>query len=216
MPQPVIFGDPSSIMVRGILIVLTEKCIPYRLAEESEQPRGDLGEQLPGETVIEHGGFLVRGAESILRYVDEALPGARLQPEAPRQRARMNRALEIFFREAVPVLGGEILRRNLASAFTDEWISPDLPETVARLARRAVGRLSEVLDGGPFFAGDMFTLADAAVAPLFAYLMPLPEGEALIARASPLGSWWGRMLERDSLRRTKPENGVFAMLLPGA
>jgi len=54
------------------------------------------------------------------------------------------------------------------------------------------------------------------VAPLFAYLMPLPEGEALIARASPLGSWWGRMLERDSLRRTKPENGVFAMLLPGA
>ena len=116
MPQPVIFGDPSSIIVRGILIVLTEKGIPYRLAEESEQPGGDLGEQLPGETVIEHGGFLVRGAESILRYVDEALPGARLQPEAPRQRARMNRALEIFFREAVPVLGGEILRRNLASA----------------------------------------------------------------------------------------------------
>jgi glutathione S-transferase len=84
------------------------------------------------------------------------------------------------------------------------------------LARRAVGRLSEVLDGGPFFAGDMFTLADAAVAPLFAYLMPLPEGEALIARAFRLRSWWGRMLERDSLRRTKPENGVFAMLLPGA
>ncbi len=193
MPQPVIFGDPSSIFVRGILIVLMEKGIPYRLAEESEQPAGDLGEQLPGETVIEHSGLLVRGAESILRYVDEALPGARLQPEALRQRARMNRALEIFFREAVPVLGGEILRRNLASAFTDEWISPD-----------------------PFFAGDMFTLADAAVAPLFAYLMPLPEGEALIARASPLRSWWGRMLERDSMRGTKPENGVFAMLLPGA
>ena len=116
----------------------------------------------------------------------------------------------------MPVLGGEILRRNLASAFTDERISPDLPESVGRSARRAVGRLSEVLDGGPFFAGDMFTLADAAVASLFAYLMPLPEGEALIARASPLRSWWGCMLERDSLQRTQPENGVFAMLLPGA
>src|SRR5260370_20003845 len=112
MPPPVIFGDPSSIIVRGILIVLTEKCTPYRLAEESEQPRADLGEQLPGETVIEHSGFLVRGAESILRYVDEALPGTRLQPEAPRQSARSNRALEIFFRAAVPVLGCEILRLN--------------------------------------------------------------------------------------------------------
>jgi glutathione S-transferase len=216
MHQPVIFGDPSSIFVRAILIVLTEKGVPYRLSEESEQPWGDLGEQLPGEIVIEHSGFLVRGAESILRYVDEALPGVRLQPEAPRQRARMNRALEIFLREAVPVLAGEILRRNFLSAFTDEWISPDLPESVARLARRAVGRLSEVLDGDPFFAGDMFTLADAAVAPLFAYLMPLPEGEALIVQASPLSSWWVRMLERDSMRRTKPENGIFPMLLPGA
>src|SRR5439155_6258902 len=109
-----------SLIVRGILIVLTAKGIPNRLAEESEQPGGDLGEQLPGETVIEHSGFLVRGGEWILRYVDEALPGARLPPEAPRQRARMNRALEIFFREAVPVLGGEILVRNLASALTDE------------------------------------------------------------------------------------------------
>src|SRR5260370_38665281 len=100
MPQPVIFGDPSSIMVRGILIVLTEKCIPYRLAEESEQPRGDLAEQLPGETVIENSGFLWRGAESILRYVEKSLPVARFQPAAPRERPRLNRAVDIFCREA--------------------------------------------------------------------------------------------------------------------
>ena len=214
MPKPVIVGDPSSIFVRAILIALTEKGVGFGLLEESEQPRHDFGERLPGETAIEHGGFVVRGAESVLRYVDEALPGPRLQPEAPRQRARMNRALEIYFREAVPILGGQILMRNLASAFTDEWISPTLPESVASAARQTIGRLAQVLDDGPFFAGDLFTLADAAMAPLFDYLMPLPEAEALLPPTSPLRSWWERMVQRDSVCRTRARNGFFAMLLP--
>jgi glutathione S-transferase len=215
MSKPVIFGDPSSIFVRAILIALTEKGVIYGLAAESEQPRHRFCERVPDETAIEHDGFLVRGAESILRYVDEALPGPRLQPEAPRQGTRMNRALEIYFREAVPVLGGQILMRTLASAFTDEWISPTLPESVASAARQTVGRLSQVLDDGPFLAGDMFTLADAAVAPLFDYLMPLPEAEALFPPTSPLRSWWQHMAQRDSVWSTRPRNGLCAMLLPG-
>ena len=170
MPKPVIFDEPSSIFVRAILIALTEKGVVSGLVEESEQPRHGFCERVPGEIAIEHGGFLVHGADSILRYVDEALPGPRLQPEVPRQGARMNRALEIYFREAVPILGGQILIRNLASAFTDDWISPTLPDSLAGAARQTIGRLSQVLDDGPFFAGDVFTLADAAVAPLFDYL----------------------------------------------
>lgn len=206
MPQPVIFGDPSSIFVRAILIALAEKGITAGLTGESDRP--------PGETAIERGGFVVRGTETILRYLDEALPGPRLQPEAPRQQARMNRALEIYFREAVPILGGRILMRSLGSAFTDEWISPDLPESLASTVRQTVGRLSEVLGVSPFFAGDKFTLADAAVAPLFDYLMPLLETEELIPPTSPVRSWWQHMVQRGSVWNTRPRSGFFAMLLP--
>lgn len=206
LPQPVIFGDPSPIFVRAILIALAEKGVTAVLTEELGQARLGSGDWLSCETAIGHGGFVVRGTETILRYVDEALPGPRLQPGAPRQQARMNRALDVYFREAAPVLGGRILMRNLASAFTDEWISPDLPESLASAARHTIGRLSRVLDNGRFFAGGVFTLADAAVAPLFNYLMPLPKAESLIAPTSPLRCWWQRSRPRNGfLRNAAPE-----------
>ena len=121
----------------------------------------------------------------------------------------------LTFREAVPILGGQILMRNLAQAFTDEWSSPSLPERIAGAARQTIGRLSQVLDEGPFLAGDMFTLADAAVAPLFDYLIPLPECDALIAPASALRSWWQRILNRESLQNAPPKE-LFAVLRPDA
>ena len=214
MAYPVIFGDPSSIFVRGILIALAEKGMPYGLAAESELPLANASERLAGEIVIEHGGFVLGGADSILRYIDEAFPGPQLQAEAPRQRARMNRALEIHFGEAAPILGSEIVGRNLASALTGEWTSSSLPESVETSARRTLSRMTEVLANGPFFAGDMFSLADAAVAPLFAYFMPLPEADALIAPASPLRAWWRRLVERESFRSTRPASGFFATLRP--
>ena len=213
MTQPVIFGDASSIFVRGILIALPEKGVAYGLVAEAEQPLVGSGERLPGEAVMEHGGFVVRGTEPILRYIDDALSGPRLQPEAPRQRARMNRALEIHFGEATPALGGQIVGRHLAELLTGDWIAPASNENLPAGARRTIERLSDVLDRGPFFAGDMFTLADAAVAPLFSYLMPLPEGDLLLAPLSPLRAWWRLVRERDSVRGTRPKTGFFSMLL---
>jgi glutathione S-transferase len=214
MTRPVIFGDPSSIFVRGILIALAEKGVSYGIAAEAEQPLVGSGERLPGEAVMEHGGFVVRGTGPILRYIDDALPGPRLQPEAPRQRARMNRALEIHFGEAAPALGGRIVGRHFAEVLTGEWIAPASNENLPAAAQRTIDRLSEVLDQGPFFAGDMFTLADAALAPLFSYLMPLPEAALLLAPSSPLRSWWRLVSERESIRSTRSKTGFFSMLLP--
>jgi glutathione S-transferase len=214
MAHPVIFGDVSSLVVRAILIALAEKGISYGIADAADQSQPDSCGALPGETVLEHGGFLVRGAESILRYVDEALPGPRLQPEAPRQRARMNWALEVHFGEAVPILGARIVGRRLEAAFTGEWIAPTLPERLSAQALRTTSRLAEVLGGGPFLAGDMVSLADAALAPLFACLMPLPEAESLISPTSPLRSWWRLMSERASFRGTRPKGGLLSAILP--
>ena len=210
MTKPVVIGDPSSIFTRSILIALAEKGAAYGLATEAEQPRRGAGAPLSGEPLIEHGGFLLRGTDPILRYVDEALPGPHLQPEAPRQRARMNRALEIHFGEGARILGSAIVGRNLASVFTGEWISPSLPERLAISGRETIGRLAEVLNDGPFFAGDLYTLADAALIPLFGYLLPLPEAVDLMAAASPLRSWYRRVSERDSFRSTRPRSGFFA------
>ena len=45
---------------------------------------------------FEHDGFRLYEAGAITRYVDEALPGPRLQPEDPRGRARMNQIVSIL------------------------------------------------------------------------------------------------------------------------
>ena len=45
---------------------------------------------------FEHGGFRLYEAGAINRYVDEAFPGPRLQPEHPRARARMNQIISIL------------------------------------------------------------------------------------------------------------------------
>jgi glutathione S-transferase len=39
---------------------------------------------------FEHAGFRLYETGAITRYVDEAFPGPRLQPDDPRDRARMN------------------------------------------------------------------------------------------------------------------------------
>jgi glutathione S-transferase len=80
------------------------------------------------------------------------------------------------------------------------------PSSIIVRAILIARRLSELLGDGPFFAGGVFTRADAAVAPLSDYLMALPEAEALIPPTSPLRCWWQRSRPRNGfLRNAAPE-----------
>jgi glutathione S-transferase len=105
-----------------------------------------------------------------------------------------------------PVLGWRIAGRHLAAALTGEWLEP-LPEGLAAEARSCIVALEEILGAGPFMAGDMISLADVALAAIFANLMPMPEADSIIAPSSPLRAWWQRMSLRQSILATAPVTG---------
>ena len=89
-----LFGEPYSVYVRAVRLALEEKNVAYELVPvDIFKPRGPPPEHYARHPfgkipAFEHAGFRLYEAGAITRYVDEAFPGPRLQPEHPRARAR--------------------------------------------------------------------------------------------------------------------------------
>lgn len=66
--------------------------------------------------------------------------------------------------------------------------------------------LSDLMDGGPWLAGDAVTLADLHVAPMMNYFLLVPEGREMFERHPALVSWRRRMFDRPSMRGTQPSS----------
>ena len=95
-----VFGAAYSTYTRSVLIALREKGVQYTLSEV------DVFKPIPAEhsarhpwgkiPAIDHDGFQLYETDAIIRYIDEAFPGAALQPGTPRERARMMQAIGII------------------------------------------------------------------------------------------------------------------------
>ena len=210
MSRAVVFGQASYLHVHSLLFALAEKGVAYRLqpADAMPIPSTEDGRSVAArEPALEVGGKLVRGAESALRFVEDAFVGPRLQPEDPFERAQMNRALEIYYREAVITIGSRIVNRYLAAIITSEWIDPAPAESVLHDARRTVESFEEILGPGPFIAGRQFSLADIAVACLFDNIMELEEASLVVPDGTPMRDWWNRVRVRKAFVATRPKAG---------
>ena len=100
--RPIVFGAPYSVYVRAVRLALEEKGVQYELVpvdifalgavppeHKSRHPFGKI-------PAFEHAGFRLYEAGAITRYIDEAFPGPRLQPDDARARARMNQIISIL------------------------------------------------------------------------------------------------------------------------
>jgi glutathione S-transferase len=93
----------------------------------------------------------------ICEYIEDALPGPRLHPDAPLDRARHRAWMEF---------GSAIL--------SDVWGLETAKEEATYLAKRDAlaakfARVDAALGDGPFFSGEQFSLVDAVFAPIFRY-----------------------------------------------
>lgn len=143
----------------------------------------------------------------MLRYVDEAFDGPKLQPADVRARARMQQVMgvvdsyayaafvtHLFIpRAVVPMLGGEVDEAAIAAALPD--------------VEKAVRALDTLIDGNAFFAGADVSLADLHVVPVYDYLWQTPEGQKVLAGAPNLSRWWDAMKDRPSVVQTRPQLG---------
>ncbi len=134
-------------------------------------------------------GHVLFESAAIVDYLDETLE-PRLHPADPISRAEHRAWIEF----SSTVLG-------------DLWQLYTARDTDAFEARRQVldgrfARLEETLGDGPFFAGERFSLVDAAFGPAFRYLDVFDRviDPGLLANRPKLAAWRGALAARPSVR----------------
>ncbi|HEY8015065.1 MAG TPA: glutathione S-transferase family protein [Dongiaceae bacterium] len=209
MPDPILFGAAYSVYVRIARLALAEKGVAYRLAEidifaEGGPPAEYAARQPFGRIpAFEHDGFRLYESGAITRYVDEAFAGPPLQPQDPRERARVNQILSILDSYAYRTLVWDIYIERMRAA--ENGRVSDEARIAAALSRAetCLGALEALMADAPWLAGPALTLADLHAAPIFAYGMMAPEGRALVARHGAIQDWWERMARRPSMAATR-------------
>src|SRR5262249_20803790 len=123
---------------------------------------------------FEHDGFRLYEAGAISRYVNEAFPGAALQPRDPRGRARMNQVISVLDSYAYRTLVWDIFVERVRAPQNNR--APDEARIAAALpkAETCLAALEDLMD--TWLAGPDLTLADLHASPMFAYFRMAPEG----------------------------------------
>ena len=154
------------------------------------------------------GDFALPESQVIADYLDAALPGPRLMPDDAKDAARARLIIRLADLNLVPHLGGLFRGRD-----NPDGVAP----AIAGLAE-ALGFIAHFRkDSDVFAVGDAFTLADAALIPLFFFFDAFDKSMktgALVAANPGLAAWWARAKASDLGARAVAEQaaGLKAMM----
>ena len=205
----VLHGYEYSVYVRIARMALAEKGVAYERVEVNpfapDVPSAYLAmhpfRRVP---VLVHDDFVLYETGAITRYVDETFPGPRLQPIAPRGRARMTQIISIIDAYAYWPMVRQVFSHAVFRPRVGE------PAEAAEIRRglegstRALGALEALAKGGGFLIGGQLSLADLHLAPMIAYFAAVPEARGLLTAYPKLSAWWQLMEQRESLGATDP------------
>ncbi|WP_241163413.1 glutathione S-transferase family protein [Burkholderia gladioli] len=203
-----VYGAAWSVYVRIVRLALEEKRVTYDLVEvdvfaKTCVPQEHLARHPFGRIpAFEHGEFHLYETSAIVRYIDDAFPGCKLQPTEPKARAKVNQIIGLMDAYAYQTLVWDIYVERVVSA--REGRSPNEHKIAAALPRAAVclSELTRLSDDRGFLIGDTATLADLYAAPIFACFMQAPEAISLMKEYEKLAVWWQQFAARDSMSRT--------------
>ncbi len=186
-------------------VVLEEKGVEYeRVVIEADTLKSPehLTDVHPFGKVpaLYHGDFHLFETAAIARYVDEAFDGPALQPANVKDRALMQKWINITSQYIYPVVIGDLVMQRLApkigvfGGVTDEAVvSAAVP-----VIEHQLDLIEQALTGGkPYLAGN-FSLADIMVATMVQYIGLTPEGEILFGRRAAVSDWIKRITSRPS------------------
>ena len=200
-----LYGNVISTCTRKVLTTLAEKggsadFVPVDLWKGEQKSAAHVKHQPFGRVpALEDDGFEMYESRAIIRYLDDTLPGPKLTPADPKQRARMEQWTSIeysyFSPTALKIIGQKVFHPMLDRP-TDlaivEAARPDLERTLDVMD----ARLGET----PYLAGEAFSLADIGFLPYVDYLFAAKEG-ALIESRPHVARWWGRVSSRASWKK---------------
>ncbi|APA89680.1 glutathione S-transferase family protein (plasmid) [Paraburkholderia sprentiae WSM5005] len=205
-----LYGAAWSVYVRIVRLALEEKQINYDLVEvdvfaATGVPQEHLKRHPFGRIpTLEHGDFHLYETGAIVRYIDEAFPGCKLQPTDPKARAKVNQIVGILDAYAYRTLVWDIYVERVASTREGRFANEQVIAAALPRAGVCLSELARLSDDRGFLVGNSVTLADLYAAPIFACFMQAPEAGPLMDGCEKLIYWWQRFTTRDSMFRTQP------------
>jgi glutathione S-transferase len=151
---------------------------------------------------LDIGGQLIAESEIINEYLEDKYPEKPLLPKDAEGRAQVRsftRFHDLYLEPPLRALFPKLFGQQLDDKF--------IQEKVAEVNNR-LDQLENMLSSGPWAAGAMFTLADAALAPtLFFMTNFLPQfGSNGPTEGRPkLKAWWDRVQEQPSVKKVLGE-----------
>jgi glutathione S-transferase len=211
MSDPIIYGPAYSTYARSVRLALEEKGVPYKLepvdiiqgaANAPDHLRRQPFAKVPA---FEHDGFALYETAAIERYVDETFPGPKLQPDDPKQRARMTQIVSVVDSYAYGALIGKCVWQRMVMPMTGQATDEGVITEAMPKIECSMTALENLADpSGPYLCGPAPSLADLHVAPVMAYFSGTPEGQSLFAKSPKLTRWWQVMSARPSMAKTQP------------
>ena len=211
MSKPIIYGPAYSTFARTVRLALEEKGADYDLQEVdiltgAHQSPEHLARHPFGKVpAFEHDGQTIYETEAIVRYVDAAFGGLSLEPADAKGKGRMAQVIGVINSYGYgPIIGSAFIQRAVMPMLGNERDETAIEEALPA-ARAAVAALEALNGGQDYMAGDSLSLADLYLVPVYDYFSQIPEGQKILDEAPNLAAWWGRMQDRPSVVKTKPQ-----------
>jgi glutathione S-transferase len=210
MPAKItLWGFSGSTYVRTVRMLLAEKGvteyeqIPVDVLKGEPRHEEHLTRHPFGKVpVIEVDGFRIIETSAICHYLDAVLPGRKLTPADPKDRARMDMVTGIIDAYGYgPMIGG-VAAYHLFPDFVGGQNEAAHHDGLVK-TRRVLAQIMLIKGASPYLAGEHVSVADLYLAPVFAYLRLTPHEEEFLAMVG-MSEWWDRVSSRDSFRTTQP------------
>lgn len=215
MSETIVYGFPRSTFVNIVRLVLTHKDVAYRF--EDLEPVMGRSEHLALHPfnrvpIFRHGDFTVYETRAIVGYIDEVFAGARLTPENPHARARMNQWIGVVDSYVYPYMIYHVTHERLV--FPELGIASDekvVAHALPKVENALVAIERELADGRDYLLGPELSIADFYLLPsTFAFSLT-EEGKAMYPKYPGFCRWRERM---ESLPTTQKLRAILPPRAP--
>ncbi|MET4169457.1 glutathione S-transferase [Bradyrhizobium sp. LA6.1] len=215
MSETIVYGFPRSTFVNIVRLVLTHKDVAYRF--EDLEPVMGRSEHLALHPfnrvpIFRHGDFTVYETRAIVGYIDEVFAGARLTPQNPHARARMNQWIGVVDSYVYPYMIHHVTHERLV--FPELGIASDekvVAHALPKVENALVAIERELAVGRDYLIGPELSIADFYLLPsTFAFSLT-EEGKAMYPKYPAFCRWRERM---ESLPTTQKLRAILPPRAP--
>ena len=197
-----VYYHPLSTFSQRVRMALLEKNIPSELVEVDLPGRAQFRPEYLSKNpygrvpAIEEDGWALYESTAILEYLESTRPSPPLLPPGPRDRARVAMHMKLCDLEfSGPARSILVPKRFLPR---ERWSLEPMEKARAKIEKH-LSILEAEIHGKEYLAADRFTLAEVCYAPFLQFLPTLE-----VTPGPAIQSWAGRILERPSVRETRP------------